>query len=460
MNIDYDSKILTRIKTSLLLLLLLLLQCTLLSFIASEPESGFLTPSILSLVYWIAPLSVFVFIKNKYSRIVGVFWVAWYAIGGFNILSSYYTLGNHYYIYVGDAAFIYIAFTAVFFGGLLFCEKYILRCDYSSLNNEFQIIMDMPPVIQILLLCFPFFWFASYVISVGYVPLFAGGDVNQMMYGLSYGPLYGFAFINVLSMLLALDKSRSSITNLRKYGYFSLFVVFAIMSISDGKRFSLMMVFSSYLFSALKNDGEKSLKRFFTVVLPIAMVAYMAVLFLRIDFSDSSRYESLWLLPFSTIGVEYRDFVFSVNNFQPGKIQNYDLLTSTFVNFINGGVLSILDVDKNKYVNLGSAYAWQVLFESDFGIRTGIVSEIYFAYEYLGLVVIFLFGCLNGLIFGFLQRANTFSRMVLCCAVGSMFLLSIMGQSDVLSGGLTVLFYFYVINKLTKIAAGKKRLIS
>ena len=105
-----------------------------------------------------------------------------------------------------------------------------------------EIFKEINPLFTLLIVSFPFLWIISIYLSLGYIPLISalrGLDLTSQIYELSYGPIYGFSLVNVLAMLVVLDKLRTK-TKLRLFFMFLIFI-FGVFTVITGKRFSIVV---------------------------------------------------------------------------------------------------------------------------------------------------------------------------------------------------------------------------
>ena len=178
------------------------------------------------------------------------------------------------------------------------------------------------------------------------------------------------------------------------------------------------------------------------------VVLYVGVLILRQGF-NLDAYAGL-ALQLQAVGVEHRDFVYSLNHYTVGHIPNYHWAESAAAAALNSKFLEAFGVDKLAHVFQGSAYVWKDLFGIDYGIRTGIISELYFAYGWFGVPVMIGVGVVVGMLTISLKNATS-TRLVFGSTVYAMLLLAIVGQTTGTTGGLTVLFYAYLVLLLTRV---------
>ncbi|WP_147367914.1 hypothetical protein [Fibrisoma montanum] len=341
---------------------------------------------------------------------------------------------------VEDGSIIYAFFTALLAIGFFIGEYYTL--------SKLEIHKSLSPTLKIdrpfifILLIFPVLWLISFVKSLGFLPVLAGVDITDDMYGMSYGPLYGYSIINSISIVLVYSMLiRSDKMYIKILCILYIVMIMAISSV-DSKRYVLLIsLLSMFVF----NKVWKRSFRFDFFILVYALVGailYIALLGLRqgnLDANDYNQYfENL------AIGVEYRDFIRTFNDFEPGKIPHYNFERSLIGAFLNVDILNFFGYDKKELTLQGSAYTWMTIFNSSLGIRTGLISELYFAYDLIGGgACILLFGLLVNYVSFKIHKAISELQLVLLCIVYSLLLLSVMGQSTATVGQLCILMYVY-----------------
>jgi len=397
-------------------------------------------PSFWNMFPGVLALGILMKINSPYSRLIGYIWLAWYFIGSINVLASSVILAQYYsFLDLHDATQIFLWSCFFYFLGLLAWEYFFTEKKISPYGIE-TVKMNIHPLLGLFLLVFPFLWLGSMYLSLGYIPMFSGGSIVDRMYNSSYGVLYPYGACLVISILYSGYKC---IIEKRKkvqffYIIFTLFLM--IISMADGKRAFAMVAMAGLLGLSFRLIRHKT----WTLVLPnlsyLIIFLYVGTLLIRTGGSDREG-----ILPlFMTIGVEFRDFVFSVNNFLPGDIDNYSWGASTFAAMTNGLVLKAFSLDKSALVSLDSAHAWAVLWGGDFGIRTGIVSELWFAYGVFAMFLLFIFGLLTGFVVKVLCKTEGIRELLFMLAIFGLILLSIMGQSTFIAGALPVLLYIYI----------------
>lgn len=294
----------------------------------------------------------------------------------------------------------------------------------------------------LVILIFPFLMGLEMIYRLGFIPIFSGSSIVGDMYSYSYGVLYSYKVVMLLSMLLLFFLSFILGGKLRAL-LLVLLAITIIISLFDGKRVIVIAFFVASFAVYYRVCGDK---------FSLAPVIKYAVVFLLVyvmigqlrSGEVSSAYEDWLLGVFYSFGVEYRDFALTLGFVEPGGIDDYDWFLSSVANLINSNIASLIGFDKNSYVVLDSARAFMAFYDVNLGIRTGLISELWFAYGWNALPLMMLVGLLVGYISRKVEVARNIHSLFLYAIVYAYLLLSIMGQSSVFFGVLLTVFYLLV----------------
>jgi len=438
---------------------ILLLTLPFLLRLASPTLPAQLIPSVWIVALWALPLAVLYRTRNIYAQFLSIIWIGWFIVGSINIAAAYVYYGEYYLIDASLPALIYILFTFVFVIGIAVFEKIILPLRSMAATSKIRLykrssLTKINPVFGSFLILFPFIWFVSLYLSLGYLPLLIalqGINLTAGLYELNYGPLYGFALVIVLSILYVLDKSQNN--SKTRWVYIILLLVYILFTITTGKRHILvlsMVAVLVYLFHTTHVSLSKVL-----ILLSILIGLYAGLLIIR-EGVNTSAYASVAGKLVIT-GGEYRVFAYVADRIKPGQIPNYDWASSAIASMVNNKILSLFNINKDELVMTGSAYTWGPIFSTTAGIRSGIISELYMAYGYFGLVILFLFGVITAWVGHQLVMTHSVGGLIFSAVVYSMFIVSIVGQTTDTTGGLTILLYAWIIYLLTRMIPLKKR---
>jgi len=385
-------------------------------------------------------------LKNNFNQIIAKGWIIFFVMGLMNINSITRRTGV-WNLKIEDATFFYFYCVGVFIIALLIFERLVI---IKTNENEFQ--DDFANVTKTsfsyFMYVFPFLLLITIYLSIGFLPLLSGADVTDDMYGYNYGPLYGFKFVCVYGFLIALlatlfFKLGSKILNI-------VYLVVLIFIISvDGKRFVLltciMAAIPVYLW-AMQAKGKKVSNVPIAISMIAVFIAYILVNILRTgsDISQSITHIAE-NLPF---GVEYKDYVHSFNTYEPGKIHGYNFELSSLGALTNSAFLEILGFNKDQLVKSGSAYVWSNLYDSNMGIRIGIIPELYFAYSYFVIPLMAVIAYFTNIVTQRLRSPKSVFNLVQNAILFSLIFFLINGQATVFFGCLPVMLYVYLVFKL------------
>jgi hypothetical protein len=414
-----------------------------------------LVPSVPLSLAWVGPFLLLARLQNPFNKLAGVIWVAWYWIGSINVVASYYVYGGVFQMSVERAGFIYLLSTTAFLLGLLTAE---IPRRHDALGGSKEstatptILNDRFPLPLLILLCaFPILFAWSMYRALGYFPILQGTDITEEIYELDYGRLYGYAVLLVFSMVLVVDRLIQARSGVQRGLFGFALVAFAFICILDGKRHTLMLSLvaaAAYLFGSMRARSRRIRPTAVAAFLALGAVLYVVVFVVRQGF-QVEQYQ-LAAFQFSSIGDEYRDFAYSVNEYAPGQIPEYRWFTSALAAGLNSALLAGLGVDKHQEAIHGSAYVWQTLFGSNYGVRTGIVSELYFAYGWVSLPVILAFGMLSGWLGRKLDEVRTRTGLTFVAIVYGILLLSVVGQTTSMTGALSIVLYVYLLSLIVR----------
>lgn len=401
------------------------------------------------LVYFLADQ-----LKNNFNAIIAKGWILFFVMGLMNINSVTRRTGV-WNLKIEDATFFYFYCIGAFIAGLLIFERLVkVKPPENGFEDDFSNVAQSP--YSYFMYLFPILLVITIYMAIGFLPLLSGLDFTDDMYGYNYGPLYGFKFVCVYSFLIALlgtlfYKSGPKVMNI-------IYLILLIFIISvDGKRFVLLIcIIAAIPVYQWTNKAKNKKLSNGPIVLSFVVVGivYILVSILRTgsDISHSITHIAE-NLPF---GVEYKDYVHSFNTYEPGKIHGYNFELSAFGALANSSFLSILGFDKDQLVKFGSAYVWSNLYDSNFGIRTGIISELYFAYSYFVVPLMVVIAYFTNLVSQRLSNPKSVFNLLQNATLFALIFFLINGQATVFFGCLPVMMYVYFIFKLLTRKKNKK----
>jgi len=393
-----------------------------------------------ALCYWAST-----FIRNKYNLLLARFWISFFFLGVLNI-NSVIVYDTTFYVNIHDASILYFLNLIVFIIALIGFESKNKTVISIKPGNDFHF---NHPVLYFVILAFPVLFIISLYKAVGFLPILSGDNFVDEMYNYDYGALYGFKFICVYSFLLTVYFFK-----LKKFRLLNIIFAFAILFISsvDGKRFILFICllafipFNDYLKKLLSPKQETSYAPIIVISVAIVVI-YISMLAIRLGNNNVDEWLGIFIekIPF---GVEYKDFVYSYEKFSDTTVKDYDFFLSNVGAFFNSGILNFFGFDKEALTHMGSAYVWMNAYNIEFGIRTGIVSELYFAYGIWGiLAMVPLAYFINKTALKLTQPSSVF-ELIQYAILYALYILIINGQATVFFGCLSMMLYVYFFKLL------------
>lgn len=436
-------------KSILLLIYFALVQVTPLAYQAYFGYNEYyIYPSLLSHSLLIVPIATIFLLKNRYTKAFLIVWIAWLYVGELKIL-TYFSI-NPYYISMDEGCIIYNIYLIFLSIGMLIHD---VNAPVSTPSAEEQargrlLLNDLGPFAYFLLV-FPLIWIVDFVRNVGFIPILSGNDVTDTMYGLNYGYIYNFGFFNCFSAVLLYDRFLKSTTTQTKLLWVSLLILSVLIMSADSKRLYLLVsLLAIFVYDKLMSGALTIDLRTITILLS-GLFLYVILQNIRLGNATESPFERDGF----PLGSEFREYVRAVNEFKPGEIAGYDLLVSTIGGFGNSFILKLAGFDKSEMVHKDSAYSFMKLFddENTLGIRTGLTSELYFAYNFYGLFFITFFGWLISSLSYRLVRVVKQSSLLFLSTIYGLLVLTVFGQSSVTVGCLSVTMYLYGLFSLLKL---------
>ncbi|GAB3563011.1 hypothetical protein GCM10027578_05960 [Spirosoma luteolum] len=386
------------------------------------------------------------FVKKFLNRIVLISWYIYYLCGVVFLNASALNDSKLNIDNSSPDQFYFLSLIALTIG-ILFHENFSQNVNHVSIPKKEEI----PTIITVIFFTYPVALIYSIYTNLGFIPLIAGKDFTTEMYTSDYGVIYNYKFLIGFSILLCLYFYLAS----KKYVYIILYIAFSFISLLDGRRVIVMItIMSTLVMYTLYKSRYGKINYKVLLILPVVLILIYssATVFRGAAGADISSIDLL--LKNFPIGVEYTDYAYSFETYEPGNIKGYSFIKSAVGSFTNSSVLSLLGFDKNELVQSGSAYIWMREYGIEFGIRTGIISELYFDYGYFTILIMFLMGLFFSYVNKNIMTATNTLNFLLLCLVFSYNVLSIVGQIDVYFGAMLMLIYlkilFYIINKISQ----------
>jgi oligosaccharide repeat unit polymerase len=378
-----------------------------------------------------------------YNKIIAIGWLSFFFLGILNI-NSVNAETNYYNLQLHDASLFYLICLIAFFLCLMFFEKSSAKKDLAIKINTHK-KTSFP--FLIILFIYPFALFISVFKSVGFLPILSGSSFVDSMYEYNYGPLYGFKFICVYGFLLAVVHFSKGKNKLIITAYI-LFLLFAISI--DGKRLVLLLCLLAFIPVynwILKQNNKTVTKKTWLIPFLLVFIIYVLINGIRTGSNVSELATNLLIkIPF---GVEYKDYVHSFNTYKDRTIPGYNFELSAIGSFFNSSLLNLAGENKETLTKMGSAYTWMDLYDIKFGIRTGIISELYFAYGYFTIVLMAFLAFITNKISQRLSNPHSLFNLVQYSILFALVFLLINGQATVFFGCLSMMLYTFLFYKIS-----------
>ncbi|MGA2408202.1 MAG: O-antigen polysaccharide polymerase Wzy [Bacteroidales bacterium] len=391
------------------------------------------------------------FIKNKFNKLLIRAWIIFFYLGIFSIISTS-KLDNIFEMDLHDGSIYYFTNILVLTCTLIFFERVkkqrkSIEFNYPFINSERKVTNT---IFTYIVLIFPLIFIISSYLSVGFIPLLLGQNFVDYMYEYNYGVLYGFKFICVYSILILIVKIR--VTNVNLWSLIYIFLFLLIVSF-DGKRFVLLVCLISLIPLIDNINGQfgkprSSFKQSLYIYGIFIVLFFFYMLINAIREGNISQTPIAYYLEKIPFGGEFRDYIFSFNNFKTGQIPGYNYELSSIASFINSSLLEVFGISKHNIVEMGSAYSWMRFYDLEFGVRTGVICELYFAYGYWGLLGMVFVGFLTSKVTNAIAYPKSYFSLFQNCILYSLIIMLIVGQSDVFFGCLSLMFYAWILFKL------------
>lgn len=389
-------------------------------------------------------------LKNRFNKLLISLWVVFFYLGILNIIASV-KRGEYAVMDIHDGTVYFFVNILVFALCLLLVENLRLNLNKKAqkLTSSFNDFKNS--FVTIFLIVFPLLFGLSIYNHVGTFPLFSGRDIIDKMYELDYGPLYGYKYLCVYSFLILIFFLKMMKNRWLVYLYLALFLIIILL---DGKRVVAIVCLLAYIPFNITIDSilnkENFENRFLQVrnylIFGFLGIVYVLTAAIREGTQNKANFltNAVEKVPF---GVEYRDFIYSFDNY-PRSMPGYSYESSAVGSFFNSYILKTLGYSKNHLVQTGSAYSWMRYEGIDLGIRTGFISELFFAYGYWGILCIISFALFTAIITRTLTNSTSLIPLIHCSIMYAFVVLLIMGQSTEFFGSLTIVLYVWLAYKI------------
>ncbi len=391
-------------------------------------------------------------VSNQSTLLVLWLWFVWPVLGisyagSFNNLKNTWELAYSNTINFYQPLFIHYIFSTAFCLGALLAEKF---------NNSDKVLFvglpkDSPKrAWQNILLAFPLVFFASMYFAWGTIPLLSGARIVDDMYEVKIGITQAFVLIIFFSVQYTAQNVINARTPFLKGFWIFVTITFLFISACDGKRVILLMSLIGVYQLVIKIRGSVSKIGLYTLLCIVA-ITYITVELIRS--ANSGVFTTDGLL--GGIGVEFMEFAWTTTYYDPGQIPGYSWTKSTFASVVNSTVLNLFGLSKQSMIQMDSARAWSDLHNTPFGIRSGIISELYFEFGYFAVALIGVLGAAFTKLCIQMNSTESYPNYLFLLSIYCLSALALMGQSTVTFGGITTSFYIWIAYKIVAVFSSR-----
>ena len=409
-------------------------------------------PSSANMVLFAACMVALSFVRERFAFYVASFWLVWFAAGSVSMIAANQLGKAQYFLDVAAPNTFFLLAILALVLGIILSES--LGRNRQRLTASARPLEPPHPLILGLIYALPFLYVLSVYQGTGDIPLISGRVLSEAMYDVDYGFFHRFSAlltVTILVLLLPLlgptGKSAPACTFA-----LGMIALTAVAALTDGRRViavaSALAMMMAYLESVRRH-------RQYVLVALIAvtgLLTYILVERLR-SLGTTDDLLTAWYGPFWVVGVEYRDYVLTFATFAADSLRDagYDWLASTAASVTPSPLVSLAGWDKQALIEQDSARTLMRMFGINLGVRIGLPGELWFAFHWLALPVITVFGILVGIC----SRAAANSRTVLGKSILITILtycaLAVMGQSTVTFGVMTTLAYLYILSLVPRL---------
>lgn len=405
-------------------------------FFDDEYVISHFSPDGLALALYVFGIVCLSTVRSNLMIFHGFVWLIWVVVGAYFCVGHFFQGKLWAPIYLNEANHIFLVFVILMIIGMKLWEVIEQQRQPAPQLKAFTPLEALP------LLLFPMLYAIS-LLMTGFT-IFSGGVITDDMYSVDRGPLYG------LRIALVLFFAYSSVLQSRLHGRFRIaFLAFVglcfIFAVLDGKRdMAILGVLAMVYMVLYRSGGSSALKSMLVILLTVALYGAIASLRSGLEFENRG-----WVEIVTIAGIEFRDYAHSVNYWSPAYVQGsgFDYVKSSVAMLLNSAVLQGFGVDKNAWIALDSARTWQRMFQSDFGIRIGLVGELYYATGGWPYPLALIFGLVSGFVFSRVDKVRGELSLMFTVTICAGLTLAVFSQSSAFFGYLLTLVYLWIIIK-------------
>lgn len=413
-----------------------------------------------SLFNWIIfSVSVFLSLRIKLPilKYFFLFWNAWFVIGSISLVAQNNlssglnyninpNLANTYFL----LCVILAQIPALLWQGSILDRRLLENSRGVLVNNGF---------VSLFFVVFPMLYAFSIFLATGDVPLLSGRNVSSEMYNIDYGPIHSFGILVSCSIIALWLRYTTSLNKNRLQFIVVSFVIvtFCIFAAFDGRRVLALFALAGVLLQFFSKNRTLWKIATASAIAALVLAGYVLASTIRTGQDSQAAFEDS-NIAISTVGVEYRDFIYAFNNLSIDEVRSagYDWPRSTAAAAMPSVVLALFDINKTQEVSKDSARTLMYFWNVNLGIRIGLPGEIWLFAGWWGLPLFSIFGSIIFFVVKMLYRSRILAIQAILYTQLAVFLLAINGQSTVTFGLTLPLLYFSVFVLITHYAVGRR----
>lgn len=410
-------------------------------------DSGFssYTPQPIDLAILLCSFFLCRIVKSQFSRVFILSWLVWYIYGIVSYI-AFIARGTQwastYSPPLSPYSTIYPILLLATALGIVASERLV---GFGTSPKKAESGRHL--IVLLMLGTFPLAYALSIYLTLGYLPLFSGRAFYAEVYDIEYGPLHALNIVCVCSAIYYAFYFRIFERVSVAFAFHcGIICLMAIAGITDGRRLVALMIFAA-LGVQFFSDKRPNLKALLTggSFAVVALFLYVIVHRIRVGAAPEADFSLVDLV--ASFGVEFRDSIFASALIPRERALDlgYDWTGSTVASLLNGRLLSVFGYDKTSLISHDSARTFMLLFNEKFGIRLGVITELWFAFGYLGgALATFFFGVLVGIVVRLLTGSCDILDRTFLLTIFVSLMFSVIGQSSVTFGIFPTLLYAYL----------------
>lgn len=406
----------------------------------------FINYVILSFIFFII-----IKLKNIYNKLFIYFYLLWFLIGNINIIYSYKNTllidEYHFLHYLRSfdintkiANNIYLIFLGSFCLAMYIFEN-IIKKEKLIINKK----INCSQINLIIISLFPILCILEYYFNLGGLPIKYLKEGIITMYDDSIN--IGLINSKIGEQLCLFGGSYfyfkfiKNYYEFKKINYYSLLMILlnSIVLLASGKRYYFILFILSNVIISTKYRNNKIPVKQVLLLFVITLIIYLFMVIIRVG--NNVNIENL-KSSIKNIGIEYRDWAYLMENWN-GYKSTYNWFITFFSGLISKKILKIIGI--NSVLEYKSVYLVSSYFNADWGIRIGIVGELFIYFGWYGIFIFSILAIIVAYFNNKLLYCNNDLKIIYLSNLYSINLLFIMGQSDVIASSIKSLIYIIII---------------